>query len=142
MISKKGSSFIEILIAIAILGIFATIYSSGLIEFKKVSERAININVADKEVLAIIESIRQDLGSHKINFVTGSAGLSQELDPDNLPFAWTKYGSVSAKDCESCQGRYGFTIQPISGFAGLYMATVRMNHTDWSKHRDFKFIVK
>lgn len=140
--NNKGFSFLESIIGMAIIVIFAAIYSGGLIQFKKQAERAININAADKEVLAVIESVRQDLGSHKLNFMLGAAGISKELDTAKLPYAWSKFGTMRAEDCPTCLGRYGFTIQPISGFSGLYIVTIRMTHGDWATYKDFKFVIK
>jgi hypothetical protein len=140
--NNSGSSFIDALIAVAILVIFSAIYSGGLIQFKKHAERAVNINVADKEVLAVIESVRLDLGSQKLNFVEGASGIALELDPAKLPYAWSKFGTVKAADCPTCIGKYGYTIQPVTGFSGLFVTTIRMTHKDWPTYKDFKFIIK
>lgn len=140
--NNKGFGLLESIIGMAIIVIFAAIYSGGLIQFKKQAERAININVADKEVLAVIESVRQDLGSQKLNFMTGSSGIAKELDPSKLPYAWSKFGTMKAEDCPTCAGKYGYTIQPIVGFSGLYIVTIRMSHLDWPTYKDFKFVIK
>lgn len=140
--NNKGFGILETIIGVGIIVVFASIYSGGLIQFKKQAERAININVADKEVLAVIENVRQDLGSQKLNFMTGASGIAKELDPTKLPYAWSKFGVVKAADCTTCAGRYGYTIQPVTGFSGLYIVTIRMTHSDWPAYKDFKFVIK
>ena len=141
MRNSRGFSLIEALIALGMVSFIACALGLGLFEYKKIIKKSQSNHVIEKQIKEIVENIRPNINLYQINYDSSKDALDRALDVNKLPMAWGPGKSVMAKDCASCPGRFGFTVQPFPNWPGLYILTLRMTHTDWSSYRDYTFLV-
>ena len=57
--------------------------------------------------------------------------------------AWDLGVNLPVSQCPNCRGKYGFVIQPLDMFRGLYTVTLRFTYQDWGNgvYKDYIFLV-
>lgn len=147
--NRSGQTIIESLIGAAILGIMFLILVSGLSALRQGSRNNLVLSSSENQINNIADNIKSGIENYQINYnydsVGSSANLDKALDPLNLPMAWDANHDALKADCSSCPGTYGYIIQPLEAYRGLYQVTLRMTHKDWEEKgehfRDYIFMV-
>lgn len=142
--NKKGFTLIEGLVTMGLLSVMTLVFIGGVHSLKNAFKSTQLISSTDKQVQDIAENIKAGLENYQINFDFDSDANSQ-LDISNLPMAWDEKKVGSRADCPNCAGSYGYYIQPLEEFRGLYRVTLRMTHKTWvaagESYRDYVFVV-
>jgi prepilin-type N-terminal cleavage/methylation domain-containing protein len=142
--ARAGSSLIEVMVAAAILGITSAFTMTALDDISKARKLSLGIQGRHDIAFSLVENIRDNVGMFQISYegnksTTGSPDVM--LTEDKLPYAWSNAGIMSAADCPQCPGRYGYLIQPMDGFRGLYIVTLRMTNKElFEGIREYRFI--
>ncbi|MGZ3771289.1 MAG: hypothetical protein ACXVCP_14775 [Bdellovibrio sp.] len=142
MKNRAGQSILETIIAAALISVVGLAFVGGIIAMRKTTKTTVILSSTEKQIADIAENIKSGVENYQVNFDYSDDSLAEVLDPDKLPMAWDNGVSVPRKDCDSCAGTFGYTIQPYESFRGLYKVTLRMTHKSWSeKYRDYIFVV-
>lgn len=98
---------------------------------------------ADKLVASIVENARGNLESFRINYeYYDSTKIETLLADDKLTNAWDINTDDASGNCQSCDGRYGFVVQPLEELRGMYVLSIRVIHKKWgSRDKKYKFIL-
>jgi prepilin-type N-terminal cleavage/methylation domain-containing protein len=145
---KSGFTFAEVLIAAAIIGITAAFATSSLQNINNARMTSLGIQGRHDIVSTIVENIRNNVGNYQMSFndssatdSTGALMLDVLLSEDKLPFAWSNSVITTPAECPSCPGRYGYLIQPLSSFDGLFLVTVRLTNKDlFPGVKEYRFV--
>ena len=138
---SSGFSLTEIMISLGILGIVVSVFSFAFYNYTRTSKLSQLKGSSDKQVNDLVEMIRGSIENYQITFDSKLATKEDLLDVKELPMAWDLNYYGRAVDCPTCQGRFGYLIQPNTDFPGLYVVTIRVTHADWpEKFRDFQFV--
>lgn len=142
-LNRKGFSLIEGLISLTLVTIVVTVFLEGIKHFKTASFRANVLSSNEKQINDIAENIRANFQNYQVNYDFTSNKLNQLLSINNLPMAWDLGVNLPVSQCASCRGKYGFVIQPIDTFRGLYSVTLRFTYQDWGNgvYKDYIFLV-
>lgn len=139
--NTKGFTLVEVLVG---AGIFMIVFFGVIIgstQIVKMTHNTATLNTSDNMVDSIIENIRQSFSSQIITIDKDSAWVGTLNETEKLPMAWSLYEDVPVSECPKCPGRYGYTLQSMGSYSGLYIVTVQFTHTDWIAPRKYEFIV-
>ncbi|MBS1971629.1 MAG: prepilin-type N-terminal cleavage/methylation domain-containing protein [Bdellovibrionales bacterium] len=142
--NQSGYTFIEVLLSLGLLSIVMFAFIGGFISLKGSSRDSLVLSSSERQVDDIAENIKASIENYQVNF-NYKTGKETALTLDNLPMAWD-IGVLSTRaECPDCAGTYGYIIQPLEQFRGLYQVTLRMTHKSWAvkgeKYRDYVFVV-
>lgn len=142
--SQRGYTFIEILLSMGLLSIVTFSFMGGIVSLKGNTRESMVLSSSERQVDDIAENIKASVENYQVNFDYKN-GKSNSLNLESLPMAWD-VGVLSTKvECPDCAGTYGYVIQPMEQFRGLYQVTLRMTHKSWAakgeKYRDYVFVV-
>lgn len=140
-LKSSGFSIIEVLVSVGILGIITTVFVGGLSQFRDISRQTDLLSSSDKQINDIAENIRANFHYYQVNFDYTATTMNSLLAVNSLPMAWDVGISVPAAQCTSCKGRYGFIIQPVDAFRGLFTVRLRFTHQDWGNGNFKDYIV-
>lgn len=145
---QSGFTLLEIMFALAILvlGVYMTV--EGVNQMSELSRETKNLSTTERQITMIVDNVRTSLSQYQINYEYSAEAKLAALQLDTLPMEWDPgiERAVTA-DClgpaKKCLGgRYGFVVQPVEQYRGLYMITLRMTHRDWKEpFREFEFLV-
>ena len=147
---QSGVTFIEILITSAILSIMAIGLFSAVNYLQNASKKSVNMSNTDRMISGLLDNVRDNINLYQANFQDSESKdenmkLNKEkyLNPDNLPMAWAEAVYTEVKNCPKCPGRFGYIIQPFTGYRGMYLVTVRVKHPDLANGgaQDYEFVV-
>lgn len=140
---NKGFSIIEGVIALSLVSVVVVVFLEGIQQFRTVAFRANVLSSNEKQINDIAENIRSNFQNYQVNFDYTSAKLNQLLALNNLPMAWDLGVNLPVNQCSTCRGKYGFVIQPLDTFRGLYTVTLRFTYQDWGAgvYKDYVFLV-
>ncbi len=142
--NQHGQTLVEAIIGFALITVVGLAFTGGMVSLRNTTKHTVLMSTTEKQISDIAENIKAGVENYQVNFVPDSAG-EDPLDLDKLPMAWDNGVSMPKDDCETCAGRYGYTIQQYNNFRGLYKVTLRMTHTSWAakgeKSRDYIFVV-
>ncbi|MGZ3743819.1 MAG: type IV pilus modification PilV family protein [Pseudobdellovibrionaceae bacterium] len=142
--TTHGYSFLEILLALSILSVVFFAFVGGLTSLKKNSRESLILSSSSRQVDDIAENIKAGMENYQINF-NYNDGKANALSLENLPMAWDIGILTTRQECPNCAGTYGYLIQPMEKFRGLYLVTLRMTHKNWKAkgepYRDYSFVV-
>ena len=146
---SSGFSLIENLLAIAVVSVVSVGLMGGMIALQKMSTQTHLLTSREKQINDIADNIRVSLETYQINYANqisvtdgSNPDVKDLLDLAKLPLAWDNGVSMTAEECTTCAGRYGFVVQPYQSFPGLYLVTMRMTHKTWTEpYRDYVFVV-
>ncbi len=142
--NSQGFTLIEILIAMGILIIVLYAWIGGMVSLKKTSRDSLVLSASSRQVNDIAENIKMGLENYQVNF-NYTNGKVIALDVSKLPMAWDTGIMTTRAECPGCAGTYGYIIQPMERFRGLYVVTLRLTHIDWiakgEDFRDYTFVV-
>ena len=138
----------EVLVAAALVGITAAFAASALQNVNRARMLSLGLQGRHDIVSTIVENIRNNVGNYQMSFndsavVDASGALMTDvlLAEDKLPFAWSNSVITTPAECPSCPGRYGYLIQPLSGFSGLFLVTVRLTNKDlFEGVKEYRFV--
>lgn len=145
---RAGFTFAEVMIAAALLGITAAFATASFQDINKSRMTSLGIQGRHDIVSTIVENIRNNVGNYQMSFndtsATDAAGalmVDVLLAEDKLPFAWSNSAITSVAECPSCPGRYGYLIQPLSAFEGLFLVTVRLTNKElFQGVKEYRFV--
>lgn len=140
--SNLGFTLVEALVATGIIVIGGMALVEGLSSIRNISTNTQLLSSTEKQINEIAENIRGSLSNYQINFNYTDSDRESILNAENLPMAWDVGVITTPEKCGTCQGRFGYIIQPLDLFRGLYNVTIRMTHKSWSEpFRDYQFVV-
>lgn len=149
-LNQTGFSMVEVLVAIAILGMGITIALNG-INFIGDKKDSIDRGATQEGLLTgLIESIRLNIAMEKVDF-DAEAFLQNTTYKDvhnSLRLCWVHDGIIPVETFPECPGRIGYVVTPLKvgplEMRGLYKITVRMTHAELfpDVYRQYEFIVK
>jgi hypothetical protein len=140
---SKGQSIVESLVALGLISVIGMTFASGLISLRNTSKKSLMSSSTDRQIADIAENIKSGVQDYQVNFDYDQTHIDDYLPINNLPMQWD-VGKVAAKgNCKTCEGTYGYIIQPYEKYRGLYLVTLRMTHKSWlpEKFRDYTFVV-
>ena len=150
LISKQnGQSIVEALVGLGLISVVGLTFTGGMISLRNTTKSAVNLSATERQINDIAENIKSGVENYQVNYNyddPGSAKNSGEaLAVDKLPMAWDNDKTLPRESCPNCPGTYGYIIQPLEAYRGLYVVTLRMTHKDWiakgENFRDYSFVV-
>lgn len=138
---QAGYSLIEALIAASMVAFIGGTLALGLFQYKKIVSRSQLTQVVESQIRDIVENVRPNVGQYQITFDYREEARQEALNVNKLPMAWTVGLITPADRCPTCPGRFGYVIQPVPAFNGLYRLTLRLTHKDWDRPREYMFLV-
>jgi prepilin-type N-terminal cleavage/methylation domain-containing protein len=142
MISQKGFSLAEVMVAVGLVAVIGFSLVSGIVHFRRIVEKAKVSQVLELQINDIVENIRPNINRYQVTYEYSKEFRERRLAVDSLPNAWDVGIVSTVAECPSCLGRYGFLVQPYTNMPGLYVLTVRMTYKGWSEgHKDYSFLV-
>jgi hypothetical protein len=140
-LNRRGISVIEGLVALAIVLVTASAFVGGVSQIQKITRNTFVLSASERQIHSIAENIKAGVDSYQINF-DSAVDIDTALPADNLPMAWSNTMAGTRASCAQCPGTYGYVIQPLSDYRGLYQVTLRMTNTAWTEpYRDYVFVV-
>jgi len=142
MRSSKGFTLIETAVALGVAAIGSFLILKGMDSMRDLTEETLLLSSNERQIHAIADNLRTGIEQHQINFDYSDASTNRELKLEDLPMAWDVGQSAPKEECKNCRGRYGYTIQVLERYRGLYQVTLRVTHKEWREpFRDYKFVV-
>ncbi|WP_413287574.1 type IV pilus modification PilV family protein [Bdellovibrio sp. HCB337] len=142
--NQQGYSLLEVLLAMGLLSIVSFSFVGGLISLKGNTRDSLILSSSERQVDDVAENIKAGIENYQVNF-NYKDGRGEALSLDNLPMAWDIGVLTTRIECPDCAGTYGYIIQPMEQFRGLYLVTLRMTHKSWTargeQYRDYNFVV-
>jgi type II secretory pathway pseudopilin PulG len=142
--NSQGYTFVEVLMAMVLLTIMTFSLVGGMVSLKGTSRDSLVLSASERQVDDVAENIKSGIENYQINF-NYREGKGIALSLDNLPMAWDIGVLTTREECPQCAGSYGYVIQPMEEFRGLYLVTLRMTHKTWKakgeEYRDYAFVV-
>ena len=134
--------------AAAFVGITAAFAASALQNVNRARMTSLGIQGRHDIISSIVENIRNNIGNYQMSFndssamdASGALMTDVLLAEDKLPFAWSNSVITTPAECPSCPGRYGYLIQPLSSFKGLFLVTVRLTNKDlFEGVKEYRFV--
>ena len=127
----------EALVGIALLGIIIVVGTTGYEQIQKTSQTLATLNTTENRVNEIIYGIKANATQQITNFST-----NQSFNTSDLPMAWSLNMDTLATECPECPGRYGYTINAVPNYSGIYEVKIKFTHTDWAQGpKEFQFLV-
>ncbi|MBY0315245.1 MAG: prepilin-type N-terminal cleavage/methylation domain-containing protein [Bdellovibrionales bacterium] len=140
--NNKGFTLVEVMVG---AGLFMMVFLGvfiGSSQIAKLTSESATLNTSDNMVDAIIENIRQSFSTQIITLSKERSVEGLLNDTSKLPMAWSLDIDAPVEQCKECPGRYGYAIQSLGSYAGMYLVTVRFTHRDWAgEARTYEFIV-
>lgn len=136
---QNGVSLVEVLVATSILSVVIFIILNMVTFALNQKSRAVSRTVQEKILQNLAADLRADSSIYQKNFSPSTIATAQILKDENLPYRWSDQNEniCDSTDpvytnnnpcCPGCTGKMGFTIRPIEGMPGIFMATVRLTH--------------
>lgn len=140
--NSKGFTLIETGVALGVAAIGAFMILKGMDSMRDLTEDTLLLSSNERQIHAIADNLRTGLEQQQINFDYSDASTKRELKIEDLPMGWDVGISAPKDSCPNCRGRYGYTIQVLERYRGLYQVTLRVTHKEWREpFRDYKFVV-
>ncbi|WP_413587404.1 type IV pilus modification PilV family protein [Bdellovibrio sp. HCB274] len=141
--NNHGQTIIEALVALGLISVIGLTFAGGMSNLYKTSQASLMAGSTDRQVNDIAENIKAGVQDYQVNFNYDQTKIDDFLPPDNLPMLWDVGRVAERGNCDTCQGSYGYIIQPYELYRGLYLVTLRMTHKSWKseKFRDYTFVV-
>ena len=143
--SNTGATFVEILVAAAILGIGSGAVYQSLVQYNSLRGRLVTASAKEVQIAGLLDNFQSNLQyfrSSSQGFVRGvqETNVADDMMPDvdSLPLAWSSNGAISTPvECPQCRGRLGYVIQPYGRELApipqaLYLVTLKVAHPDLS----------
>ncbi len=143
-INNQGQTIVESLVALGLISMIGLIFFGGLVQLRKTTTDSLRDSATDRQIADIAENIKAGVQKYQVNFNLDKASVEYFMKPEELPMAWDVGVVAEKSQCEKCQGRYGYMIQPYDKYRGLYLVTLRLTHTSWlpsEPYRDYNFLV-
>lgn len=142
--NNQGQTIVEALVGLGLVTIVGFAFIGGIVSLRNTTKASVNVSATERQVNDIAENIKAGVENYQVNF-NYEQGIEAALNPATLPMAWDSGVVADFKDCENCAGRFGYVIQPLEQFRGLYQVTLRMTHKTWAskgeRFRDYTFVV-
>ena len=143
--NQKGVTILEVMFAIGVLVVGTYVTVKGIDSMQDMTRNTRTISNTDRQIAMIIENIRTSLAQYQINYTFDADSRNDALK--EMPMEWS--AGVERPVTNDCKvkkiclpGRYGFVVQPIEAYRGLYEVTLLMTHTYWKEDfREYKFLV-
>ncbi|MBI5139418.1 type II secretion system protein [Candidatus Nomurabacteria bacterium] len=134
-----GLTLVELIVASGIIGIVAAalLSASSMLthqrsQFKEAAGKS-------RIIENLIENIQNEANQFQLNFEPKDTGSFDALEIDDLPLAFNANIFVPKDECLDCPGRMGYSIRPVSGNRGLYLATAYVVHRDLNNGKMFRY---
>lgn len=143
--NQRGVTVLEVMFAIGVLVVGTYVTVKGIDSMQDMTRNTRTISNTDRQIAMIIENIRTSLAQYQVNYTFDADSRNDALK--EMPMEWSAgVERPVTNDCKTKKiclpGRYGFVVQPIEAYRGLYEVTLRMTHTDWKEDfREYKFLV-
>ncbi|QDK38087.1 hypothetical protein [Bdellovibrio sp. NC01] len=142
--NNKGQTIVEALVGLGLLTVVGFTFTGGMISLRNSTKSAVVLSSTERQINDIAENIKAGVENYQVNF-DYKTGTKESLNVDTLPMAWDNGIITTRAQCPKCAGTYGFVIQPLEQYRGLYQVTMRLTHESWKKNneefRDYTFVV-
>ncbi len=142
--NNRGQTIVESLVGLGLLAIVGFAFTGGMVALRNTTKGSVVLSSTERQINDIAENIKAGVENYQVNFDYAS-GPNTALNVATLPMAWDNGIIVPRAQCPNCAGTYGFVIQPLEQFRGLYRVTLRMTHKSWIQagepFRDYSFVV-
>lgn len=148
---EKGFGFLEVMIAISILGVGSFFVLEGY-DMLTNSKVKIDKKLSNEITLSnIIESVRSNIIFEKVDFKAETTFLGNsgfEEVQTSLKLCLVNNGLIPLDNYPTCPGRLGYVVAPLKvgtlTLRGLYKVTIRLTHTQLfpGTFKQYEFIVK
>lgn len=147
--NQKGQTIVESLVGLGLISVIGLAFSGGMVALRNATKTSVVMSSTERQINDIAENIKAGVENYQVNYNFDTAGtttnLDKALDYQNLPMAWDNEITTSRDNCPKCAGTYGYIIQPLEAYRGLFQVTLRLTHKDWAAHgekyRDYTFVV-
>lgn len=142
--NTKGQTIVEAIVGLGLLTVVGFTFTGGMMSLRNSTKSAVLLSSTERQINDIAENIKAGVENYQVNF-DYKTGTKESLNVETLPMAWDN-GIITTRDkCPKCPGTYGFVIQPMEQYRGLYQVTMRLTHEAWKKNneafRDYTFVV-
>lgn len=141
--NQRGFTFVETLVAAAVLGASVVIFSGVTKYFNQKNKDTIEAVVVSNYVNTIYNNIQSNLNIYQISY--DSKAFHDAKSPDALakilPLAWDHKVVTDVEKCPSCPGRMGYVIEPVNGYRGLFKLTIRVTHPKIEGFKDYVMLL-
>lgn len=130
---EAGITLVEMMVAAALLGIIAMSVSSAYLNAHKSTVTIGAQRISSDSAIAILQQTSDAFGQYQVNFTDTASGANMGgVFPTTaeLPVAFSQTAFTSAANCPQCPGRIGYVIQPMTGYRGMYLSTIRVQNTE------------
>lgn len=139
---ESGATLIELAIAFGLVLVGAYFGYGGLEALRSTSKATQTLSANERQIAAILDNLRTGADAYQVNYEFSAASREALLSPERLPMAWDIGRIVPVAECEKCPGRYGYVLQPVEAYRGLYRVNLRVTHRDWKgAPKDYEFLV-
>lgn len=147
--NQKGQTIIEALVGLGLISIVGFAFTSGMVALRNATKSSVTLSATERQISDIAENIKAGVENYQVNYNYDDPGslknVNDVLDLKKLPMAWDANMVTTREQCADCAGTYGYLIQPLKEYRGLYQVTLRMTHKDWiargEDFRDYNFVV-
>ncbi|MDG0816354.1 type II secretion system protein [Bdellovibrio svalbardensis] len=147
--NQKGQTIIESLVGLGLIAIVGFAFTGGMVALRNTTKSAVNLSATERQINDIAENIKSGVENYQVNYNYDQMGsmknANEALQVESLPMAWDNDKVLPREQCPNCAGSYGYIIQPLEIYRGLYQVTLRMTHKDWiskgEPFRDYTFVV-
>lgn len=147
--NENGQTIVEAIVGLGLITIVGFAFTGGMVSLRNATKSSVTLSATERQISDIAENIKSGVENYQVNYNydhPGSlANVNNVLDPKTLPMAWDANMVTTRDQCSDCAGTYGYVIQPLEEYRGLYQVTLRMTHKDWiakgELFRDYNFVV-
>jgi hypothetical protein len=142
--SAQGYTLTEVAITMLMTSLVALGMMSATGYLHQQSGQVRNLKTSDEMIVSLLRSIADNVNQYQINYeIADAKNAFSDLTPSSLTMAWSSSIIVPQDQCQSCPGRFGYSIRPLAGYGGLYLVSVRLTHKELfsGKPMDYQFLV-
>lgn len=142
--NARGTTLIETIIAIGILGIVTTGMIAAVSFMAEQREQVVSVQSRVLAVANQMNDIRIQPEHYIKNYAPYSVLTDSILKVEELPIAVSPDYIGPVSGCAHCPSRMGYVIRPLPGLDGIFVAVVRYAHVRGSRAgvvEDYEFLV-
>ncbi len=126
-----GFTLVELLVALGVASVFALLIALGVNQILTKTGGVKSTQALEQHVAGILEQVAANVGQFQMNFEPQDASAARgQLNVESLAMAWSQDRLSTSAQCPECPGRLGYVINPLSGYPGLFVVTVKLTHVE------------
>jgi hypothetical protein len=139
--STLGISLVESLLAASLAGIliFIGMTTSGILNLGLANTQKADIKY--KVISNLVETFTANAINYQKNYAAPSVLTSSILNVTTLPLAASEKYMGPVAGCTNCPIRLGYVLRPVSGYSGMFLATIRYHDVTTAEISDSEILV-